>query len=424
MQLDIVTNEIGLVLEELMNFIQNDEEVKQDFNEYASTMGGLKHNTLMELAVPYIFERNIPDKNCSVIELYLQKHETLPDEARNLLIALKTPISSIFEIKKNIKNGFELLNLVNEKTYDAIYPFKMTNLRGLGVGQFLVARLFNFEDATYIIDISGALPSTKKSDAMRFAVAKIIQEPHLVYMDNPVKEKEIQENVKMMNQKFVEAFGSNMIFTTSNHSDEIISMFNEYAENGTLVDLEGKIEEPKEYKYFEVKDYNTNYNNFIENSVTGYYNKQQIYDIAVTFQPEEGLYIVPFYKSLERILTSDKPEEIENYDKCVKYFLEAPTISARILTDINNKYPRFTEIANKVLNENSTFEELLKKYKDTEHKVFSHTTILYNSNVFSSTLTDIVDTKKKEGIDYSNVKRNDPCPCGSGKKYKNCCLNK
>ena len=242
MQLDIVTNEIGLVLEELMNFIQNDEEVKQDFNEYASTMGGLKHNTLMELAVPYIFERNIPEKNCSVIELYLQKHETLPEEARNLLIALQSPISSIFEIKKNLKNGFELLNLVNEKIYEAIYPFKMTNLRGLGVGQFLVARLFNFEDATYIIDISGALSSTKKPDAMRFAVAKIIQEPHLVYMDNPLKEKEIEENVKMMNKKFIEAFGSDMIFTTSNHSDEIVSMFNEYTEDVTPVNLEGKIE--------------------------------------------------------------------------------------------------------------------------------------------------------------------------------------
>ena len=23
-----------------------------------------------------------------------------------------------------------------------------------------------------------------------------------------------------------------------------------------------------------------------------------------------------------------------------------------------------------------------------------------------------------------DVGRNDPCPCGSGKKYKNCCLNK
>lgn len=24
--------------------------------------------------------------------------------------------------------------------------------------------------------------------------------------------------------------------------------------------------------------------------------------------------------------------------------------------------------------------------------------------------------------DYKKVGRNDPCPCGSGKKYKNCCL--
>jgi len=29
------------------------------------------------------------------------------------------------------------------------------------------------------------------------------------------------------------------------------------------------------------------------------------------------------------------------------------------------------------------------------------------------------NTKKKQ-----KVGRNDPCPCGSGKKYKNCCLNK
>lgn len=24
----------------------------------------------------------------------------------------------------------------------------------------------------------------------------------------------------------------------------------------------------------------------------------------------------------------------------------------------------------------------------------------------------------------SKIKRNDPCPCGSGKKYKKCCMNK
>jgi len=382
----------------------------------------MDEDAYLSIRVPYIFERNLPEKNCSIIELYLQKHETLPTEAINLLNALKTPISSIFEIKRKLKNGFELLNLVNEKIYETTYTFKMTNLRSLGIGQFLVARLLKFENEYYIIDISGALSSTKRQEAMRFAVAKIIQEPYLVYSDNEEKQKEIETNVKTMKQKFIEAFGTDIIFTTSNHSEEIISMFNEYTENGTLVNLEGKIEEPEEYKYFEVKDYNTNYTNFIENSVSGYYNKQKIYDIAVMFDEEEGLYVVPFYKSLVRILTEDNYENIENYDKCVKYFLEIPSISARILSKINEEYPKFTEIANKILNTTYTFEDLLKKYKDTKHKIFSHTTILYNSNVFSSTLTNIVDTKKKEGIDYSNVKRNDPCPCGSGKKYKNCCL--
>jgi len=27
-------------------------------------------------------------------------------------------------------------------------------------------------------------------------------------------------------------------------------------------------------------------------------------------------------------------------------------------------------------------------------------------------------------VDYSDVGRNDPCPCGSGEKFKNCCIDK
>ncbi len=27
-------------------------------------------------------------------------------------------------------------------------------------------------------------------------------------------------------------------------------------------------------------------------------------------------------------------------------------------------------------------------------------------------------------IDYSKARRNDPCPCGSGNKFKNCCIDK
>jgi hypothetical protein len=30
----------------------------------------------------------------------------------------------------------------------------------------------------------------------------------------------------------------------------------------------------------------------------------------------------------------------------------------------------------------------------------------------------------KERVDYSKIGRNDPCPCGSGAKFKNCCIDK
>lgn len=422
MQIDIINSEINLVLEELFNFIRQDEIIKPDFEEYSKTMGGANNfDSFAQLAIPYIFERNLPDINMSVIELYLQKHQTLPQEALNLLEALNVSKTSIYEIKRNLKNGFKVLNLINEKIYDIIYPFKMTNLRGIGAGQFIVARIFQFEGEYYIMEITGILPSNKKTEAMQYAVTKIIENPQLVYLDNPEKEQEISLNVKTLYSKFKEAFGTDILFTTSTNSDEIISIFNEYTENGTLVDLEGKLEELNEYKYFEVKDYNTNYNSFIKNSVQGYFNKKEVYDVAILFDEDEGLYVIPFYKSLERILTSDEFDKIENYDKCVKFFLTTPSISGKILKRIYAQYPRFTDIVNYVLKDNLSFDEILKKFKRDNEKMFSHTTILYNSNVFSSTLNNIVETSKTENIDYTGAKRNEPCPCGSGKKYKHCC---
>ena len=36
---------------------------------------------------------------------------------------------------------------------------------------------------------------------------------------------------------------------------------------------------------------------------------------------------------------------------------------------------------------------------------------------------DIVDNAPQKTIEKNDrvIRRNDPCPCGSGKKYKNCC---
>jgi len=47
-----------------------------------------------------------------------------------------------------------------------------------------------------------------------------------------------------------------------------------------------------------------------------------------------------------------------------------------------------------------------------------HTHILLMSHKFVEAMRSELDPKKGNG---KKVGRNDPCPCGSGKKYKKCC---
>jgi len=59
-----------------------------------------------------------------------------------------------------------------------------------------------------------------------------------------------------------------------------------------------------------------------------------------------------------------------------------------------------------------------------KEKIFSSTTVLYESNTFSKTLGYIEEEESKTKIDAKNVGRNEPCPCGSGKNTKNAAVAK
>ena len=69
------------------------------------------------------------------------------------------------------------------------------------------------------------------------------------------------------------------------------------------------------------------------------------------------------------------------------------------------------------------FQELLKEYKSEhlESFIYSSATVLYCSNAFSQVFDDISIPKPAPIQITEKVGRNEPCPCGSGKKFKNCC---
>lgn len=414
-----ITNEINETIENIYNFAKTNESIKEDYVEYTKTMGiyNSPEEATKEYYIPYIFERNIPELNKTPLEVF---NEVCPNEISK---SLTNSFTSLFKVKRVLKNGFEVYNVINEKDYTLTATSRMTEFRGFGVGQFIVARVFNYENNFYIIELTGHLPESKKEDAMRYAMAKIIHEPYLVYEDNSQKEDEIKSNISTMYNKFLEAFKTDEIITMNKFADEIIGEFNEYVENSSPLNIEDKIEEPKELKYFESVEFDNDYDNFVEKSLQGFSSHKKPYDVGIIYDKENGLYVVPFYKTLTKILEDNSFETVENAKDCIKYFLTSDKISDSILKRIYTKYHNFLELANKVEETNLSFDELLNKYKKMflSHRIYSQTAILYSSSVFTSTIDSAIEKEEKSHIDYSNVGRNEPCPCGSGKKFKQCC---
>ena len=404
--------EINDVLKDIFNFTQRNEIVKADFDEYLATIGSknISLNQIKKIFLPYIFERRLNDK--FILELYKEESKN-----NKIVDSLLDAQASIFEVKKILKSGFELYNLVNEKLYTVSSLTKMTNFRGVYAGQYIAGRIFNLEGEYFIVEISSVLSHSQKTDAYRFAVMKLIQNPRTLYYDNPEKEKEVLNTIKEMYEKFNKAFETDIILTTNKHADDIIGAFNE----GEDVDLSDKGSDIKEYKFFHVKELENNYGNFLENSIGGFAAHNETYDVAVIFDKDKGLYAVPFYETFCHIF-EDK-DSVENAKQCIEYFLANDSVPNTILERVYNKYPNFMETVNEFLETSYTFDELVQKYKPEylEHKLYSSATVLFCSNAFSEVFDIISAPKPETPVTTAKVGRNEPCPCGSGKKYKNCC---
>ncbi len=423
--------DINDIIKDLALFIRQDEVVQPDFAEYIKTIGLNQQSSSVQFQAAcfnYIFERNLTQDGKSVFDIYLERKNFLSDSAKAIVEELKKSIASVFEVKKVLKNGFSLYNIVNEKVYEALSLVKMTSFRGIGAGQFVVARIFYHNGKSYLLEISGVLSAARKDEAYRYAVAKIVQNPELVYLDNPEKQKEVEDEVANIYDKFVEFFGVDEVVTTNKFADDLIGVFNDFAETGEKAEFQDKIQLPEVYNFFSVKEFNNSYNNFLENSLGGFSSHTETYDVGIIFDKELGMYAVPFYGTFNRIFEVEDATEIGNYDKCVEYFLLNDKISANIIKKVAAKHKNFMEVINKILKNNYKLEDILKKYKNKylEEKIFSSTTVLYKSKAFSQTLGIIEETEERPKldttqIDVSKIGRNDPCPCGSGKKFKKCC---
>ena len=419
---------VGDVINRLVDFVYNDETISADLNSYLQMIGFQRssNDNLQKVLMPYIFERRIGDERETIFDLYLSKKSLEKDE-KEVVEALKENISSVYQINKLLKIGFELFNIINEKTYATYSMVKMTNFRGVGLGQYIIARIFPYKNEYYMLELNEVISQSQEEKAFRLAVAKQIQDPKMLYQDNPDKFLEIQSEIAKTGQLFEKFFGSKQIITINKKADELLGLFNEFVEGAkkpTKSEISALIENPETLNYFDVSSES---GDFLETAAAGFGSQNRPYDIGMVYDEELGLFVIPFLNTFLSIFKDESYEKIDGYKECIKNFLESEKIPPFVLKmaySLDSK--RFLKIVNEVTGENfKSFKTLEKKYKYEylESSKFSSTTVLYLSKAFSKLMGFANKEQSKVSANVGNVGRNEPCPCGSGKKYKKCCLS-
>ena len=425
---------ISETITKLMNFVLNDDFVKPDFNEYLTAISAKNENrtNIQAVIIPYIFERRLGNDRKSIIELYKESKTEISDVEIEILEALSKSFSSVFEVGRVFSNGFELYNLVNEKNYRVLSLVKMNNFRGITPGQFALCRIFPLKEEYYLLEVSNVLSSINKDEVYKYTVAKIIEKPEDAYFENPKKLKQIEELVKDFGKKFIECFNTDEVITTNTYADNLINMFNTYCDEGVLPkkeELDDNIKQVENNRYFTVSDFKNSYSDFMEKSLEGFSSHSSTYDIGIIYDEQLGLFVLPFYQTFCKIYEVEDYKTIQGYKDCIKSFLENDKVPANIIKKMAKKYSNFIERTNEILGTSYTINKLLKYYKadSVEKKIFSSASVLYASKIFEQMMNMVSEKenkKEKSNIDYSHVGRNDKCPCGSGKKYKNSCMPK
>lgn len=423
---------ISDTLSSVFQYAIENPEIKEDFDEYLKTIGAYNapQSQINSLIVTYVFERGFHKGEDTVFSMYLKDKKDIDKNTRSIVEALQNSIDALFEVKAVHKNGFDLLSLVNEKKYFALPLVKMSHLKGIFKGNYILARIFPYENEYYIIEIRETYSSLEKDRVLRYAVAKIIEQPENLYKDNEEKLLEIENEIAKFNEKFSDCFGTDEIVTTNEYVDQLISDFNDYYFDSSKdpEPIKELIKPIETYGYFKVPEFNSSYDNYIETSMAGFSSHKSKYDVGVIFDKELGMFIVPFYGTLCHIFETEDYKNIQGWDECIKAFMENDKIPANLVKRLADKYANFTDVLNDLYGTQMTLNEFLEQYKldYLKNKIYSPTSVLYSSKSFGDLMGFIPSEEELKAKEIqktmgSKIGRNDPCPCGSGKKYKKCC---
>ena len=325
--------------------------------------------------IEYLLDGKMQD-NTRVLDYYAQSGA---QKNANVTKAFKESITSVFEIKKVLKNAYETYSLTCEKDFCLIPLVKMVNLRGISRGDYIRARVIEFEGEFYLLEIYDVISSLNLYRAASEAIKCLISNSKCATFKNEEKNQKIKKSLEDFKNNWEKTFKESKmgVITTNKLADNLINALNE----GEF--KQDYIQTPQEYKFFDIKEFGES-EDFIQNAIGGFSNHKCLYDVGLYFDELEGLYVIPFlgtfYKIFETFENSNF--KIEGAKECIREFLKSDKVPFGAIATAAKKYENFLDVINFALETDfKSTSEVLEKFKGKQGEKYSPTQVLYNSKI-------------------------------------------
>ena len=410
-------NLIGKTMDDMLDFIAKDDTLAHDFEQYLekNKIELASERDFNNIMIEYLLDMKM-QSGLRVLEYYSRNSNS----DKKIINSLLNSFCAVFQVDKIQSNAYEVTCLTSNAKTILIPMVKMTHLKQIGRYDYIKARIIELNGAEYILEIYDIISEYNPYKATVEAIIYMLINPKTAYYKNPDKKQELEQSVVQFKEKFTSYFKNNFIITTNKCVDELIECFNLYYKGENNIDYTSLIQKTDKNQYIELSKYSAN-DDFIQNAIGGFSSHKETYDVGLWMDEKRGLYIIPFLETFFKCFEGD----VENKNNCIKELITSDKVPPSVVKYAYDKYPNFFEVVNCAFESNfSTIEEVLSNTKTMfiDEGIFSPVTILYNSSLFGELLGLKEKEEEKEHIAQNKtVGRNDPCPCGSGLKYKNCC---
>ncbi len=403
-----------------------------------------------------ILQNEIPYSEKKPLDICLDSDNFSPEE-KELIFSIKDGFIASFEIL-NYEDDLRIYNFVNEKEYTA--RFTSPEPLDLCKDKYFTSMLVKFRDNYYIFD---PIQKTKdRTSALLFAKEILITDSLQLYRDNPEKEQQVKALLEEIYSEFNAIFGVEGFLFNPDDIFMINDLFINIIKDKSAENLEARqiLMDIFSGKFKEEESVAEN------NEETSEKKEENKLDPACLFVlRDKGIYLARYYNILENIYERNDADSLTDMEKDIlcSYFFENEQFDYPIevifnMYDETEDKENFLQTTRNIIykiSEDYEFEnfpeinsaslsEILDNFKedyDSKLTEFSIDTLQIVSKTIDELfklkdeelqeLAELAKSIEEKGENHPEIPdykyvtkpgRNDLCYCGSGKKFKKCCL--